>query len=271
MNNSINRYVLGIEYNGYSYHGWQRQHNLPTVQALTEKAISNVANHTINTWCAGRTDAQVHATQQVIHFDTTQHRPPTAWIRGSNSYLPNDIRILWAKQVSIDFNARFSAQKRSYHYIIANTTIAPALLAKNVTWYPYKLDIKYMQQAIQYLIGQHDFTSFRARNCQSKRTIRTITHMNILKKDDFICFTITANSFLHNMVRNILGMLLAIGRQKQPPIWAKQVLEAKRRSILHFTAPPHGLYLTGVEYPEKFNLPPLNLTHPLLQLFSTQP
>lgn len=244
-----------LEYKGTHYHGWQNQENVSsTVQHCIERAISTVANEKIDVICAGRTDKGVHATGQVIHFDTTSQRKLHEWLFGSNSYLPNDIRIKWFKEVEEDFHARFSAISRRYCYVIANQRTAPGLFHDYLTWIPYPLDISRMQQAAQYLLGEHDFTSFRASQCQAHSPIRTINHLNIKQNGQFIAIDIAANGFLHHMVRNIAGVLLAIGSGKMPPNWADEVLKATDRKAGDITARANGLYLIHVEYPAVFNV-----------------
>jgi len=262
-----NNYSLAIEYNGCQYRGWQKQPDVPSIQKQIEQALSHIANHEISTVCAGRTDAKVHATHQIIHFTSNAHRPLKSWVHGCNSFLPHDIRIKWAKQVPDSFNARFSAQERTYHYIMHTAEVAPALLTHQISRIPYALDVKQMQHASENLIGEHDFTSFRGRDCQSISPNRNVKSIEIIQKNEFVALKITANAFLQHMVRNIAGVLITIGTGKKPKTWAEQVLEAKTRGINNNTAPPEGLYLTGVKYPEELEIPNENLQHPLLQIF----
>lgn len=249
------RIALGLEYKGINYYGWQRQPKLPSVQFYVEQALSKVADHSVQAFCAGRTDTGVHAKEQVIHFDTIAKRKIDAWILGSNSHLPCDIRIRWAKHVTDDFHARFSAVARSYRYLIHNSKTHSAILYNLITWHPKPLDEKLMQKAAHYLIGEHDFSSFRGCDCQSKSPMRNVHHLNIKRSGKLIVIDIKANAFLLHMVRNIAGLLIAIGEGKQEPIWAKHVLETCDRKISGVTALACGLYLTKVYYPDKYNLP----------------
>ena len=249
------RIALGLEYKGSNYYGWQRQAKLPSIQFHIEQALSKVADHPIKVFCAGRTDTGVHAKGQVIHFDTVAKRKIDAWILGGNSCLPCDIRIRWAKQVTDDFHARFSAIARLYRYLIHNCKTHSAIFHDHVAWYPKLLDEKLMTKAAQYLIGEHDFSSFRGCDCQSKSPIRKVHHLNVKRSGKLIIIDIKANAFLLHMVRNIAGLLIAIGEGKQQPIWAKQVLETCDRQVAGVTAPACGLYLTKVYYPDKYNLP----------------
>ncbi|MGD0466643.1 MAG: tRNA pseudouridine(38-40) synthase TruA [Gammaproteobacteria bacterium] len=251
------RIVLGIEYDGTNYYGWQHQKNsnLPTIQQQIEKALSCIANQPISTICAGRTDARVHAMAQVVHFDTTTNRKIDSWILGVNRYLPPDIRVLWSKQTEPIFNARRSAISRTYYYFIYNSKVNLALFRNYATWQYKSLNIPAMQQASGYWIGEHDFISFRGKDCQSKTTVRTIHNITISMQKELIQISITANAFLKNMVRNMVGVLIKIGREERNFSWAKEVLLAKNRKAASITAPPEGLYLAEVGYPEQFKLP----------------
>lgn len=243
------RVAVGIEYDGTNYHGWQHQENLVTVQNTIENALAIIATHPVKLTCAGRTDAGVHATGQVAHFDTEVVRPMSAWIFGCNSYMPKDICIRWAKEVAVDFHARFSATARSYRYYILNSPTPPAISRNHVSWYPYhKLNVELMQLGANYLIGEHDFTSFRGSSCQAKSPVRFVEYINVMQNDTTIIIDLKANAFLHHMVRNIVGVLLEIGAGKKDPIWTKEVLEAVDRTVAGVTAPPQGLYLTKVDY-----------------------
>ncbi len=251
------RIALGVEYIGTAYSGWQSQHfdQLPTIQDQVEKAIAKVANHPVQVICAGRTDAGVHAKGQVVHFETSAQRAEHNWILGINSNLPPDISVHWAKQMPEDFHARFSAIARQYQYCIYNHPFRSALYYRRATWIYLPLDIHQMQKATQYFIGEHDFTSFRAQYCQAKSPTRTIESMNIEQHDDLIILTIKANAFLHHMVRNIVGVLLPIGRGEKNPEWVEDVINAHDRKAAGVTAPADGLYLKRVFYPDKFNVP----------------
>ena len=248
------RVALIVEYDGSQYHGWQAQTGLRTVQQVLEDALSEVASHEVSVVCAGRTDTGVHATHQMVHFDAQNERAMRAWIHGVNSFLPKDVCVKWAKQMPDDFHARYSATARSYRYVIYNTPIRPALLRGNVTWQYRQLDHRVMHQASQFLIGEHDFTSFRSVECQSKTPMRNISHLKVTRRGDMIIIDISANAFLHHMVRNIAGVLMAAGSGRKPLAWVQDVLLAKDRRLGAETAPPYGLYLVGVTYPEKFGV-----------------
>ncbi len=254
------RMALGIEYNGSAYHGWERQQQAITVQSCVEQALSKVANQTIEVICAGRTDAKVHAFNQVIHFDTTAERSIRAWVLGGNAYLPTDISIVWGKRVDSEFHARFSALSRSYRYIILNRMTRPAVFKQLMTWYCHQLDVNRMHKAAQLLLGEHDFTSYRAKACQSKQPIRTIYQLDVTREHDKVIVNITANGFLQHMVRNIVGVLFKIGRSEQAIDWTQDVLSAKDRRCGGITAPPDGLYFTNVAYPEKYQIPQVPIT-----------
>lgn len=247
--------ALGIEYDGYGYKGWQRQALIPTVQFILEQAISYVANHEVITFCAGRTDAGVHSTGQVIHFETHSTRKISSWIYGVNRYLPSNIKVIWAKEVPDDFHARFSAINREYRYIILNSSIPSALLNNKVSIINQDLDANLMHIAAQNLLGEHDFTSFRAANCQSLTPNRNVISINIFREGKFVICTIKANAFLYHMVRNIIGSLIKVGTKEKEPTWIKWLLEQKNRSLAAPTAPAAGLYLTKVTYQEKYNIP----------------
>lgn len=249
------RIALGIEYNGNGYYGWQAQHGLPTIQSTLETAISKVANETITIFCAGRTDANVHATGQVVHFDTHAKRHIDAWIWGTNSYLPPTIVVRWARAVDYRFHARFKATARRYRYIIFNHPIRPAILSTRVAWHYYPLDVERMREAAKHLLGEQDFSSFRSSQCNSKSPMRNITELNIARRGDFIILEIQANAFLHHMVRNIAGTLIKIGANSKQPDWIHEVLSAKSRRAAAETAPADGLYLTRVVYPEPYIFP----------------
>ena len=250
------RLVLGVQYDGTHYKGFQSQASgLPTIQDYLEMAISRVADHPVKIICAGRTDSGVHALNQVVHFDTTANREDYAWVRGTNANLPKDIRISWAKLLDEDFHARYTAIARRYRYCIYNNPIPSALSHHRATWYFYPLNEADMQEAADFLIGEHDFTSYRGINCQAKSAIRTISHFKIERHGDFVILDVMANAFLHHMVRNMAGVLLAIGSGKYGPNWAKEVLAARDRKQACVTAPPNGLYLAAVIYPGHYDLP----------------
>ena len=247
------RIALAVEYDGSHYYGWQSQPGLRTVQDEIQKALSKVADESITVYCAGRTDTGVHASHQVIHFDTNKTRNIRSWIYGGNSNLPKDVCIKWCTEVTDDFHARFSALSRRYKYIIYNNPVRPALFRSGVTWQYRPLDHNLMAEASQYLIGEQDFTSFRSVECQSRTAMRNIHHVKVERKGDVVVIDIQANAFLHHMVRNIAGVLINIGSEKKPKEWLQDVLNAKDRKMGAETAPPYGLYLVGVEYPKELN------------------
>jgi len=248
------RVALGVEYNGSQFCGWQRQSNADSVQQRVEKAISIVADTPIFTTTAGRTDTGVHATEQIIHFDCENERELKAWIMGVNSNLPNSVSVLWAKRVNDDFHARYSALSRRYRYIIFNRATRPALLDELVTWEYAKLDLVKMQQAAKCLLGKHDFTSYRAVACQANSPIRTIQELSLHQHNEFIFMDILADGFLHHMVRNIMGVLIAIGRGERAENWSHEVLVERDRTLGGITAAAAGLYLVKVQYDERYDL-----------------
>lgn len=251
------RYAAAVEYSGGAYHGWQKQcHDpVPCVQGEVEKALSRVANHPVTVICAGRTDAGVSACYQIIHFDAQVQRPERAWVMGGNTYLPGDIALLWVKPVSEDFHARFSARARRYRYIIYSAAVKPAVLTKGVTWTWKSLDEVKMQQAARVLVGEHDFTSYRAVACQAKNPVRQVQHLQVYRQGRLLIIDIKANAFLHHMVRNIAGVLMKIGAGEAPVSWAQEVLDARDRRQGGVTAPPFGLYFVDVDYADEFLLP----------------
>ncbi len=249
------RIALGIEYDGHGFSGWQRQLGVETIQELVEKALSKVANHPVTIICAGRTDAGVHATEQIVHFESDAIRSHYAWVNGCNANLPSQIAVLWATEVSSEFHARFSAYRRRYRYIIYNRRIRPTFLATRTSWIYRPLDVSRMAAAAQHLIGEHDFNAYRAVGCQAKSPVRTLYDLDITRRDEMIFIDIRANAFLHHMVRNIAGVLVAIGGAERPIEWAREVLEQRDRTQGGITASPCGLYLMEVEYPEAFVLP----------------
>ncbi len=250
------RLALCLSYNGAQYYGWQSQKSgLPTVQKYIEKALSVVANHQVEVVCAGRTDKSVHASFQVLHFDTDALRSERSWVFGVNANLPKDISVSWVRAVDSSFHARFSATSRRYHYFIYNHPIRPAHFASEMTWHHYPLDAERMHRAAQCLVGEHDFTSFRAVGCQSKSPMRNLEFIEVRRMAHMIMIDIKGNAFLHHMVRNIAGVLIAIGSGKYPESWCQQVLKARDRTQADVTAPPYGLFLTHVSYPGHFGLP----------------
>ena len=251
------RIALCIEYDGSAFNGWQVQQSasVSTVQFALEQALSEIADHPVKVFCAGRTDTGVHACAQIVHFDSCSDRPLKAWVKGTNTLLPDDISVIWAKEVSSEFHARFSATARRYRYIIFNHPVKPAILRNLVTSVRQPLDAEAMHEAGQYLLGELDFTSYRGASCQSPTAMRRVVHLNVSRKDDFVIIDIKANAFLLHMVRNIAGVLIEVGGGRKQPAWAKEVMEKKDRSKGAVTAPPNGLFLVDVDYPEKYELP----------------
>ena len=251
------RIACCIEYNGQRYSGWQIQahSDVLTVQAMLERALGGIAAAPIRVQCAGRTDTGVHASGQIIHFDAPVARSIKAWVLGTNTHLPDDVRVLWAAPVAEDFHARFSALSRRYRYVIANTAVSPALLHGQLTWQRRKLDAQKMHEAAQSLLGEQDFTSFRAASCQSTSPMRNVQSIEVGRRGELVVIDIRANAFLHHMVRNIAGSLMAVGSGREGSNWIKSLLAARDRSLAADTAAPHGLYLVGVEYPSKYDLP----------------
>lgn len=249
------RYALGVEYDGSKYCGWQRQAHSPSVQQHIEEALSKIANESIKVVCAGRTDTGVHATNQVIHFDTEQIRKDRAWTLGVNTHLPDTISVKWVHLVDDEFHARFSATARRYRYIIYNNPLRSALLSSGISFNYNKLDADLMHQAAQYLVGRHDFTSFRTVHCQSHSPNRTLYHCDVKREGRFIIIDVRGNAFLHHMIRNISGSLMRVGEGLESPEWIKEVLAAKNRCLAGMTAQAEGLYFVDVEYPEQYKLP----------------
>ena len=249
------RIALGVEYDGSAYYGWQRQQSVITVQQKLEEGLSKIANHPVSVTCAGRTDAGVHATGQVVHFDTDSVRHRSAWTLGINRFLPENISVRWSKITTDDFHARFSATARRYRYIIYNNTMRSSILARGVTTFFAPLDHELMHQAAQDLVGRQDFSAFRAVNCQANTPIRELSHIRVERMGDYVIVDVQANAFLHHMVRNITGSLLLIGCGEQPVDWIKTLLEGKDRTQAGATAKPNGLYLVDVSYPSHFDLP----------------
>ncbi|HHJ17846.1 MAG TPA: tRNA pseudouridine(38-40) synthase TruA [Gammaproteobacteria bacterium] len=248
------RIACGVEYDGSGFHGWQRQPHARSVQEDIETALSKVADHPLQVVCAGRTDAGVHATWQIIHFDTRSERSERSWMLGANANLPADVRLLWARAVDDDFHARFSAQARSYRYVIFNREVRSARLRHQVTWQHQSLDSERMQEGARHLLGEHDFSSFRALACQAHSPVRTIRRLALARHGDYLYLDVEANAFLHHMVRNIAGVLMAVGRGEQAPDWVREILERRDRRQGGVTAPATGLYLVGVQYPAQYGI-----------------
>lgn len=247
--------ALGIEYDGSRYFGWQRQQNVASVQQELETALSKIANAPCEVFCAGRTDAGVHGTGQVVHFETESVRPMQSWCFGSNANLPADIAVRWAVEVPDEFHARFSATARRYRYVIYNHKLRSAILPKGISHYYHPLDAEKMHQAGQYLLGENDFSSFRAAQCQSHTPWRNVHHLNVWRQQDYVIVDIQANAFVHHMVRNIVGSLIEVGLGKQPPEWIGWLLAQRDRTLAAATAHAEGLYLVDVTYPEEFGIP----------------
>jgi tRNA pseudouridine38-40 synthase len=249
------RLAMGVEYDGSAFRGWQVQGEVRTVQGCLEAAIARVADHPVTVHCAGRTDAGVHALEQVVHFDTRARRSERSWVLGTNVNLPRDVRVRWVQPVALGFHARFSATARHYRYLILTRDTGSALLRDRVAWFHYGLDKVPMREAANALVGEHDFTSFRAIGCQAKHAVRQVHYLEV-DGDDSLCeVRVGANGFLHHMVRNIVGVLMAIGRGDRPVSWAAEVLAARDRTSGGVTAPPEGLYFVRVDYPPHFVLP----------------
>ena len=253
----IQRYAAILQYQGSDYCGFQKQQHSPSVQEELEAALSYVANCPVSVGCAGRTDTAVHASHQVVHFDCSAKRTGHNWVQGANSQLPQSIALIWADQVDKDFHARFSAQSRTYRYIIDNSPTRPAIMAQGLTWIKQPLDTSLMQMACQYLLGEQDFSAFRAAGCQSNSPFRNVISADIYTHGSLVVFEVKANAFLLHMVRNIVGSLLEVGLGRQPPLWIQQLLAAADRSKSAATAVASGLYLVGVEYPDHLGLPQL--------------
>ena len=249
------KFAAGVQYDGSRYSGWQIQKHSASVQERVEAALSAVADHPLAVTCAGRTDAGVHALNQVVHFESNAGRDAHSWVLGANTNLPGDISLTWAKPVEADFHARYSATSRIYKYIILNRPARPGLGHGHVTWECRRLDAGRMSEAAAALVGEHDFTSYRAASCQAKSPVRNVMNLGVERKNDYVIIVVEANAFLHHMVRNIAGVLMAIGMGKQATGWETDVLEAKSRDCGGVTAAPDGLYLTGVRYPEKYAIP----------------
>ncbi len=249
------RIAVGIEYLGTNYVGWQLQAGQRSVQGAVEAALSAVANGPVRTICAGRTDAGVHALGQVVHFDTPAARAARAWVLGANTRLPPDIALTWAREMPPDFHARFGAVSRTYHYHILNRSERPALAAGRVTWVRRPLEVARMNLAAAHLLGEHDFNAFRAMECQSRTPVRRVTALAVCREGDRVTITVTANAFLHHMVRNIAGLLISVGRGDTGPDFAAEVLASRDRTRNAATAPADGLYFVAASYPREFAVP----------------
>ncbi len=250
------RIALGIEYNGSRFHGWQTQKSgVRSIQLAVEQALSSVADHKVQVFAAGRTDTGVHADAQVIHFDTDAVRPPHGWVMGANIKLPADVSVLWAKEVPQEFHARFSARGRTYRYFILNRMSRPAILSGLATWIHRPLNAVLMHQAGQMLRGRHDFTSYRTVRCQAKSPVRNLHSLTVSRHGDFVIMEVHADGFLHHMVRNIAGVLIAIGSGERDPDWAGEVLVHRDRRLGGMTAAADGLYFHQVDYDAEYEIP----------------
>jgi tRNA pseudouridine38-40 synthase len=251
----MQRIALGIEYDGSRFLGWQTQPGGGTVQDALEAALSGIADAPVGVTCAGRTDRGVHARAQVVHFDTDADRPDSAWVRGVNAMLPDSMAVLWSRRVPQEFHARYAARSRTYRYVLLNRPVRPALAARYAGWHHVPLEVEPMREAAGHLIGQHDFSAFRAAECQAKSPVRTLHSIEIERDGERIDFTLRANAWLQHMVRNIVGTLVYVGKGKHPPQWAGQLLQARERARAAPTFGPQGLYLEAVEYEPRWEIP----------------
>ena len=249
------RIALALEYDGAGFCGWQSQAGGCGVQDALERGLQVMAGHSLRVSAAGRTDSGVHALCQVVHFDTMTERPNNAWVRGTNAKLPKTVRVLWAQEVDQQFHARFDACQRSYQYLLVNQPVAPAIMAGKAGWFHLLLDIAAMQIAASYLIGEHDFSTFRAAECQAKSPVKQLHRAEVRSAGTSIIFDFCANAFLHHQVRNMVGALIYIGKGHYPPEYMHQLLQSRNRTLSPPTFSPDGLYLTGVGYDAKWGLP----------------
>ncbi len=249
------RIALGVEYDGHPFCGWQSQAEGKTVQDALQYVLTQVAGEQISVIAAGRTDSGVHALEQVIHFDTRAERPLTAWVRGANALLPDSIAVLWAHPVPDEFHARFSAHGRSYRYLLINRAVRPAIHAGKVGWFHAPLDVSAMQAASRCLLGEHDFSAFRAAQCQAKSPVKHLHQLDISRHGEMLVFDLSADAFLHHMVRNIVGCLVYVGKRKYSADWLGEVLASCERKLAAPTFMPDGLYLRGIQYEAKWGLP----------------
>jgi tRNA pseudouridine38-40 synthase len=257
VRSATRRLAVGVEYDGTRYAGWQQQPGLTTIQDCLQRALSAVADQPVAVVGAGRTDAGVHAVAQVAHFDTTAGRPLRGWVLGANSHLPPDIAVNWAVEVAPSFHARHSALSRCYRYCILQRATRPAILRDRVCWLREPLDVPAMHEAAQALIGEHDFSSFRAVECQSATPMRRIVSVAVRADGPLVILEVTANAFLHHMVRNIAGTLIEVGTGERPPQSVADTLAARDRTRAGVTAPAGGLYLWHVAYPDSLPIPGL--------------
>lgn len=258
----MKRIVLGVEYNGAGWHGWQTQPHGLTVQDQLESALQKFTNCVVSTHCAGRTDAGVHALEQVVHFDSDLERPPYSWVNGVNAFLPDSIALRWAKALEFaddtaldHFHARFSAFARTYHYVIYNSPVRSPIWAGRAGWVFRSLDAQRMQTAADLLIGEHDFTVFRAAGCQAKSPIKHMYEAQIRRQGELVICSFRASAFLHHMVRNIVGALIFVGVGRREPDWITELLASRDRSLAAPTFAPDGLYLAKIGYDPRWQLP----------------
>ncbi len=265
---STSRIALGLEYEGNAFRGWQTQPGGSTVQDALELALAAIAGAPVATTCAGRTDTGVHATSQVVHFDAPVLRPESAWVRGVNAHLPEGVAVRWAQPVAADFHARFSARGRRYRYLLLNRPVRPGLAAGRVGWFHLPLDAERMQAGADLLLGTHDFSTFRAAECQAKTPIKELRQARVRRQGDMIVFDFEASAFLHHMIRNLVGTLVYIGKGKHEPAWVSELLAARDRRLAAPTFSPSGLYLAGVTYEPHWGLPETTV---LPQVWSLEP
>jgi len=249
------RIALALEYDGSRFLGWQTQPGGGTVQDTLQAALSGIAGSAVQVTCAGRTDRGVHAREQVVHFDTGAARPDSAWVRGVNALLPDSVAVLWAARVADDFHARYAALARTYRYVLLNRPVRPALAARHAGWTHAPLDVAAMRAAALQLVGEHDFSAFRAAECQARSPVRTLQALEVQARGERIDFVLRANAFLQHMVRNIVGTLVYVGNGRHAPQWAGEVLASRDRARAAPTFAAEGLYLERVEYAERWALP----------------
>ena len=261
----LHRIALGVEYDGSTCFGWQRQSVLPTLQASFEAAISAIAGAPVAVTAAGRTDAGVHATGQVLHADVPVSRPLSAWVRGVNSLLPAQLAVVWAHPVPGEFHARFSATGRRYRYLLVNRPVRPALGHQRAGWHHRPLSLVAMRAAAAMLLGRHDFSAFRAAECQARTPVRDLRTLDIDRNGDLFTFSLAADAFLHHMVRNLVGALVAVGNDSRDPEWIAGVLAARDRRLAAPTFAAAGLYLVGVDYDARWDLPKFDSEPELLR------
>ena len=254
--NTVMRFALAVEYSGFAFCGFQSQASGCGVQDALEKAIGEIAGHAVTVIGAGRTDAGVHAVSQIVHFESDAARPETAWVRGVNAHLPGAAAVLWAREVPEDFHARFAATARHYTYLLLVRPERPALLAGYAGWYHQPLDVARMKMAAESLLGEHDFSAFRAAECQARSPVKTLARIAVSAQGPFIRFDFSANAFLHHMVRNIVGALVYVGSGRQSPSWIAELLRGRDRTRAAPTFAADGLYLAGADYDARFGLPP---------------